>query len=749
MSQVQDFASDIASSHQKLYKKRNVILSFDQFLEKLQAEPIALTRNAPQYILDTFDYFGVREETDGQRFKLFDNAKNSVKSSKNPIVGNHRVHTQIYRSLKNFVRQGATNKLILLHGPNGSAKTSTVEAIASAMHVYSQSDEGCVYSFNWIFPVSKFLTPKSSGETGPIGFKTLGDQGKDNYDSYAHLSEDEISSKIHSEYHENPIFILPMPFREDFLRKTFAAKTGETPENVKIPPQLLLSGLCKKNQLIFDNLLMAYDGDLRKVFRHIQIERFYYSKQYRVGVSTVEPQMSLDAREIQLTMDKNIANLPSVLNNIRFHEAQGQLIEANRGLLEFSDLLKRPLETYKYLLTLVENQALSLPSSTTFLDLVFIATSNEKHLDAFKTIPDFASFRERFDLITVPYLLQSKQEEKIYIEDIKSLSETCDICPHTLEYLCVWAVETRLKQPDPEIYDKDVQAIIAKLDPRDKVRLYNNEPLSENFSDLESTRLLKLRRKVLTESDGLVIYEGRFGASPREVRSLLHRAAENSPILTPMVLFLELKRLCRDRTIFEFLQFEARGKFHDVQQFIRDLELEFADVFEDEIINSMDFVDDIKYDELMQRYIQHVAAFIKKEKLFDQVTESYQQASEKLMENVEKILNVSSSPADFRQSLINRIAAYKLENKEKELDLKDVFRDLFRQTRDHYSAMKKSVIKDILKDMLTIVNNEESKLSRERITKANTTFANLEKKFKYSRAAAGECVKFLLSKRTT
>jgi len=161
-----------------------------------------------------------------------------------------------------------------------------------------------------------------------------------------------------------------------------------------------------------ENLLNAYEGDLSKMLRHVQVERFFYSKQYRVGISSIEPQMSIDARERQLTMDKNISNLPTILHNIRFHETEGELIEANRGLLEFSDLLKRPVETFKYLLSTVESAMVNLPTSTANLDIVFFGTTNEQHLDAFKSIPDFSSFRSRFELLTTPYLLKPKLEMK-------------------------------------------------------------------------------------------------------------------------------------------------------------------------------------------------------------------------------------------------------------------------------------------------------------------------------------------------
>ena len=49
---------------------------------------------------------------------------------------------------------------------------------------------------------------------------------------------------------------------------------------------------------------------------------------------------------------------------IRTKRDGGELTAANRGLLEYSDLLKRPLEAYKYLITTVEQASISLSNAT-------------------------------------------------------------------------------------------------------------------------------------------------------------------------------------------------------------------------------------------------------------------------------------------------------------------------------------------------------------------------------------------------
>ncbi len=750
MQQLNELLQDLSNEHQDLFRRRQAILPFAAYLDRLRRTPESMCRSAAKYMLDAFDYYGIRNTVGRtgasmRRFKLFDRPT----EMHGPIVGGEIVQDEIYSILNAFVRQGHSNKLILLHGPNGSSKSTTLDSIAAAMAAYSETDEGAVYRFNWIFPTEKSANPKATGESGPIGFGGMLQQPTEALNSYALLDESKVASRIFSEFKDNPIYLLPMPQRELLLRRWISEKQGCRPEDVELPPHMLYSGLSKKNQLIMENLLTAYEGDLNKVLRHIQVERFYYSKQYRVGVATVEPRMSVDAVEKQLTMDNNIQNLPSILHNIRFHEAFGPLIEANRGMLEFSDMLKRPIESFKYLLTTVEQGTLDLPSSTANLDIVFFGTTNEKHLDAFKTVPDFPSFRSRFELITVPYLLRPSLECKIYEDDVRAVSKVIKVAPHAVHYLCTWAVMTRLKQPDPEQYENQYRALIARLDPLRKIWLYEERTMRPFFKPGEESKLMELRKKIVGEHSGVVIYEGRFGASPREVRAMLHRAAQDPAhkTLTPLAIFDALRKLIRDRTVYEFLQFEPRGKYHDAAGFIKTLEEDFADVFEHEVLSAMTLVEEGQYAELLQRYVDNVVATVKKERIYNSSTSSYAEPNHALMKEVERIIGTNGAPERHREGLLGRIAAWQIEHRGEKAEVGVIFHDILGKIQEHYHEERKKFVDQNFIAMLSLETDEERSIKSEDIELAKSTFSELERRFGYDRISAKECVKFLVNMR--
>src|SRR5690606_1923074 len=114
------------------------VLSFDEYLALFIESPWRYSRDAARYLRDCLDWFGTYEieKPSGpvKRWRLFDLEFERLESSDaadlgtghDYLVGQERLQRDFYRILSNFVREGRTNRLILLHGPNGSAKSTFV-----------------------------------------------------------------------------------------------------------------------------------------------------------------------------------------------------------------------------------------------------------------------------------------------------------------------------------------------------------------------------------------------------------------------------------------------------------------------------------------------------------------------------------------------------------------------------------------------------------------------------------------------
>jgi predicted Ser/Thr protein kinase len=347
----------------------------------------------------------------------------------------------------------------------------------------------------------------------------------------------------------------------------------------------------------------------------------------------------------------------------------------------------------------------------------------------------------------VPYLLKISDEVRIYQKDVAAISKSKKIAPHALEALCIWAVLTRLKHPDPESFSSEFKGVINRLEPFVKAMLYDNRHLGDAYVAADIMILKQIRHLIMGESVGNVIYEGRFGASPREVKALIYRVAEESAnkTVTPMAIFAELERLLKDRSVYDFLQFEARNKYHDAAFFIRNVRDWFAGVFEDEILGAMNLVEAGQYDQLLSRYVDHAVAFVKKEKIFNRKTDASEAPSDVLMRDVETILGVASGdPSRFRESLLSRIASYKIDNPKAKIDYSVIFYDHLQMIKDHYYQQKSRQIESNLKAILALGTDHERQFNERQIQAARSTMTELERRYGYDEVSARECVKFLM-----
>ena len=718
-------------------KQRN-ILSYDEYLDVFFQKPDLLMRNSAQYLKDVIEYFGIEETQSKQtsqkkKFRVFERTWSKHRP---PIIGQSHAHQDLYRVVSQFVKQGYIDKVILLHGPNGSSKSSTAEALAQALEDYSQTDDGAIYRFSWIFPTDRLGHEGLDAASKSIGF---GDsKHREKHATFAHLSEEETACKIISELKENPLFILPEREREDIIIKALQRKSSSVTKN-EIPHHARFGAIGSKNKKIFDALVSVYNGDLRKVIQHVQVERFYFSSRYRTGIACIEPQVAVDIQEKQVTMDRNLQNLPPALQNIRFYEPVGELADANRGLVEFSDLLKRPIDAFKYLLTTTEKMSVNLQSGTADLDLIMLASANEKHLDAFKQTPDWPSFKGRIELIRVPYLLSSEEEAQIYQHDLGIIAKSKPIGPHAVELLSKWAVLTRLRQPDPENFDVEVRSQVAMIDPFVKLAIYDGDPLPD------AAALKKIAPELHKEGQNSIAYEGRFGASPREMKMLLYFASQNPQhdSLSALSVFEELDKLILDRTVYDYLQFEARNGYHDYKEFIKYIKTIYFRRFNSDFLKSLHFFDETQYLKAFDKYLRHVISYLRKERIENEVTGKSEPADENFLGEIETLIGASGEKKEFREQILSKMASWRVENPQDSIDIKIIFEKEFLQISKKIYDDKEIEINQIKQAMLTYDSPDYAKTPEDVLKKAEATFNSLKNEFNYTRKTAWESLVFM------
>ena len=728
-----EFLEGAVGRARRKFEEDRSLLSYADYLDLVARAPEVHLRDAATYLRDTVAHYGTREMDHAYgrstRYTLFDREFDGGQ----PLIGHEPVQEAVFGLLNDFVQEGRTSKLILLHGPNGSAKSSFIACLMAGLEHYSHQPEGVVYSFSWVFP-------SKTASRGAIGFGAT--SVTDSTDSFAQLTDDALDARLHNELREHPILLLPRQERARFLERI---NPDERPLS-----QLVTHGeLGAKNRAIFDALHRAYQGDLGKVLKHVQVERFFISKRYRRAAVTVDPQMRVDAAMRQVTSDRSLASLPPSLQTLTLFEALGDLVDANRGIIEYNDLLKRPIEAFKYLLATCENGTVGLDAMTLYIDTVFIGSSNAVHLNAFMEMPDFASFKGRIELIQVPYLLDYEQERAIYAAQTNGSSIRRPVAPHTDRAAALWAVLTRLEPPLADRYGPTVRKALEQLDPLHKARLYAVGLIPSGLPRDVSNELRKLVPELHAERTSSPRYEGRSGASPRELKAALLSASRRPGYrcLSPLALFDELRELIKQVDVYEFLRIEPQGPYHRPERFIEVVENWYLELVEDELHQAMGLVDAARTTELFTRYIDHVTHYVRKEKRHNSMTGRHEDPDAQLMREVESRLKVAARDADdARAGVMHRIAAWRMENPEGELDFAIIFADHIDRLRDAFYEEKRSVSDHIKRTMLRYLVEPDAEIDSDDLQQVRRTLGSLESDFGYGRECAIDVVGHLLKR---
>jgi predicted Ser/Thr protein kinase len=485
------------------------------------------------------------------------------------------------------------------------------------------------------------------------------------------------------------------------------------------------------------------------VLKHVQVERYFITRRYRTGAVTIGPQLSVDAGERQVTMDRSLQSLPASLQAVTLYEAKGELIDAAGGLLEFSDLLKRPLDAFKYLQLSIETGEVSLTAQNVQLNCVMMGSANELHLDAFREHVEFASFRGRLDLVRMPYLRSYEQERLIYDTHVAPQVRR-HVAPHATEMAAVFAVLTRMRKPNPDRYTRGVGAIISTLTAVEKADLYALGKSPERL-DADSQRLLRSAvKEVWNESDTYPIYEGRIGASPREMRVALLDAAQ-SPLfrcLNPQAVLDAIDALCERRNEFEWLQQDSvGGGYHEVKVFHDTLFARLLQASEYELYVASGLVKEEQYVDLFDRYVQHVNVWVKKERLYNRVMQRHEEPDDKMMAEVERLLEVKVEADEWRKQLISAIAAWAIDHPGQKVDPTGVFPQHLRKMREAIFGDRRKDVANIARDIVLLVREEGVGLDAERKREAEATIEGLVARFGYCRNCAGDVASLLVRKR--
>ena len=274
------------------------------YLDLVQQNP-AIARNAFQRVYDMIISFGVENITQfKQELKKYKFFSDPIGNGSDAIYG---LEKQLV-SLVDFFQSasqgyGTEKRILLLHGPVGSSKSTIARLMKKGLEWYSRQEEGKLYTYSWRLPHK--------------------------------VGGDETEQFVDCPMHEDPLLLVPRSARDEVL----AEVNSTLPDGRRIN---LYSEICPFCRKVLSDLMETYDGDWRKAMEHVKVRRLILSEKDRKGIGTFQPKDEKNQDSTELTGDINYRKIAEFGSDSdpRAFNFDGELNIANRGIVEFIEVLK-------------------------------------------------------------------------------------------------------------------------------------------------------------------------------------------------------------------------------------------------------------------------------------------------------------------------------------------------------------------------------------------------------------------------
>ena len=524
---------------------------------------------------------------------------------------------------------------------------------------------------------------------GPVGGgkSTLVSMIKRGMEQYSLTDNGAIFAIKNCPMHEDPLHLIPQHLRGDFFDEY----------GIRIEGNL--------SPLNMMRLEEEYGGRIEDVL----VERIFLSEDKRVGIGTFSPSdpKSQDIADLTGSIDfSTIAEFGSE-SDPRAYRFDGELNKANRGVMEFQEMLKCDEKFLWHLLSLTQEGNFKAGRFALIsADELILAHTNETEYRSFIANKKNEALHSRIIVMPVPYNLMVSQEEHIYEKMIgESDVRNVHIAPHTLRVAAMFTILTRLKEPKK-----------GDIDLVKKMRLYDGENV-EGFNSADVDELKKEYQD-----------EGMSGVDPRYVINRISSTIIRKEVASINALDV-LRSLKEGFDQHPSITSEMREKYLNYISLARK---EYDSIAKKEVQKAFVYSYEESAKTLMDNYLDNVEAFCNKSKLRDPLTGEEITPDEKLMRSIEEQIGISENAKKaFREEILIRISAYARKGKRFDYNSHDRLRE----------AIQKKLFAD-LKDVVKITTSSKTP-NEEQLKKINEVVARLVDEHGYSTASANELLRYV------
>jgi serine protein kinase len=488
--------------------------------------------------------------------------------------------------------------------------------------------------------------------------------------------------------HEEPLHLIPPELRPEIEKHYGLYIEGE---------------LCPQCRY---NLEHTYHG------RHedVLVQRLLFSEKDRIGIGTFAPSdpKSQDITELTGSIDLSTIGEIGVESDPRAYRFDGELNIANRGMMEFIEILKVDEKFLYSLLTLSQEQNIKTGRfALIYADEVIMSHTNENEYTAFVGNRKSEALQDRIIMIKVPYNLKVTQEERIYDKLLKQSEAMRNIhlAPNTLKVAAMFAVMTRLEDPKK-----------ANVDIVKKMKLYDGEDV-EGF-----------KSKDVRELKEDVVREGMDGISPRYIINRLSNALvrDNITCINPIDALRAIKDGFDQHT---GITPDERERYLNLIALAR---REYDNISKTEVQRAFVYSFEEMAKNMCNSYLDNVEAYCNKEKLKDPITEEELEPDERLMRSIEEQIGISENAKNtFRQEILIRISSYSRKGKQFEYNSHERLKE----------AIEKKIFAD-LKDVVKITTSAKTP-DADQLRRINEVVDRLIKDHGYCPVCANELLSYV------
>ncbi|MFZ2875578.1 MAG: hypothetical protein WAZ94_13980 [Phycisphaerales bacterium] len=663
--------------------------TFWEYLDICAKDP-SVARNAYQRLYDAIMHHGSEKykvfKKDCVRYHFF---SDPFDGGADAIFGLDFALVQLVDFLRSAAEGYGTDKrILLLHGPVGSSKSTIARLLKKGAEAYSRTPEGALYSFSWLLDEHCEVSPVSGG-----------------------AREAAKSHEFACPMHEDPLILIPREAREEVLGRLNAAyKPRHHGGKIRIVGEP--DPFCRK---VLEDLMRFYDGDWRKVMDHVKVRRIVLSEKDRVGIGTFQPKDEKNQDSTELTGDINYRKIAMYGSDSdpRAFNFDGELNIANRGICEFIEVLKLDVAfLYDLLGASQEHTIKPKKFAQTYIDEAIIGHTNEPEYKRLQSNEMMEAFRDRTIKIDVPYNIRLDDEVRIYQKDFgPERVRGIHLAPHTLEVAAMWAVLSRLEEPKK-----------AGLTPMQKLKLYNGKSIP-GFTE-ESVRELKEEAP----------REGMSGISPRYIQdkisnALVSRQAIEDRSINPFMVLNALEEGLSHHSLIS--DENTKKRYRELLAVVKE---EYEDIIKGEVQRAIS-ADEDAIRRMCANYIESVRAYTQKERVKNKYTGRDEEPDERLMRSIEEKIDIPDSRKDdFRQEIMNYIGALSLDGKKFE----------YNTNARLYRALELKLFED-QRDTIKLKNLVSSVVDDETQKKIDVVKQRLIKNFGYNETSATDVLNYVAS----